>query len=159
MPRTKSGLLTFFTYTRTGLFANNVFSFYGLSYSMTYTHTPLRQRRALPLLHYGLSLGSYSAHGTGTTHAYTHTYTYTVITIVMLSFYFKFSLSIFYFLFIIFYFHFIALYYLTAHHLIGYSPTGPSIPLQERGLEVDSAGFDALMERDRDISEKAELAR
>mmetsp|Transcript_14718 Transcript_14718/g.32206 ORF Transcript_14718/g.32206 Transcript_14718/m.32206 type:complete len:1030 (-) Transcript_14718:4-3093(-) len=30
---------------------------------------------------------------------------------------------------------------------------------QERGLEVDSAGFDLLMERDRQISEKAELAR
>jgi hypothetical protein len=38
MPRTKSGLLTLFTYTLTSLFANNVFSFYGLSYSMTMTY-------------------------------------------------------------------------------------------------------------------------
>jgi hypothetical protein len=35
IPWTKSGLLTLFTYTLTGLFANNVFSFYGLSYSDT----------------------------------------------------------------------------------------------------------------------------
>jgi hypothetical protein len=36
IPWTKSGILTLFTYTRTGLFANKVFSFYGLSYSMTW---------------------------------------------------------------------------------------------------------------------------
>jgi hypothetical protein len=35
IPWTKSGLLTLFTYTLTGLFANNVFSFYGFSYSDT----------------------------------------------------------------------------------------------------------------------------
>jgi hypothetical protein len=33
MPRTKSGLLTFLTYTRTGILSNIVFSFYGLSFS------------------------------------------------------------------------------------------------------------------------------
>jgi hypothetical protein len=39
MPRTKSGLVTYagFTYTLIGIFANNVFSCYGLSYSMTST--------------------------------------------------------------------------------------------------------------------------
>jgi hypothetical protein len=35
IPWTKSGLLTLFTYTLTGLFTNNVFSFYALSYSDT----------------------------------------------------------------------------------------------------------------------------
>jgi hypothetical protein len=34
-PWNKYGLLTLFTYTRTGLFAYNVFSFYALSYSDT----------------------------------------------------------------------------------------------------------------------------
>jgi hypothetical protein len=42
IPWTKYGLLTLFTYTLTGLFINNVFSFYGLSYSMTYDMTPLK---------------------------------------------------------------------------------------------------------------------
>jgi hypothetical protein len=46
-PWTKSGLLLIysplFTYTLTGLFANNVFSFYALSYSMPYDMTPLSQ--------------------------------------------------------------------------------------------------------------------
>jgi hypothetical protein len=45
MPRTKSGLLTLFSYTLTSLFAqritNNVFSFNRLSYSMPYDMTPL----------------------------------------------------------------------------------------------------------------------
>jgi hypothetical protein len=35
IPCTKYGLLTLFTYTLTGLFTNNVFSFYALSYSDT----------------------------------------------------------------------------------------------------------------------------
>jgi hypothetical protein len=43
MPRTKSGILTYagFTYTRTGIFANNVFPFYGLSYIVY--RTPLSE--------------------------------------------------------------------------------------------------------------------
>jgi hypothetical protein len=35
IPWTKSGFLTFFTYTLNGLFAKNVFAFYALSYSDT----------------------------------------------------------------------------------------------------------------------------
>jgi hypothetical protein len=44
MPRTKSGLLTYAAYADWSFCSTyNVFSFYGLSYSMTYTHTPLRK--------------------------------------------------------------------------------------------------------------------